>query len=429
MKQIFKHIVVAILTFEAKILLKRHKPMVIAVTGSVGKTSMKDAIYSILKKQYAARKSEKSFNSDIGVPLAVLGLPNAWNNPFLWTKNIIDGFLIAFFSREYPTHLVLETGVDRPGDMKKLTSWLKPNMVVLTRFPDVPAHVEFFSTPEAVVAEKMVLVEALHPEGVVIYNNDDTIIQTQMAGVRQSTIGYGRELMTQYKASSDQVIYHDDVPVGMSFMLDHIGQSAQVRVMGSIGLPLVYVYGGAIAVAVECGVPLQDAVDALSAHVPPAGRMRILKGIKGSIIIDDTYNASPVAVEQALQTLKEMKHAKRKIAVLGDMLELGRYSATAHEKVGELAASSVDALFTLGVRSRKIAETAQEHGLHDSVIFQHEDVAKAGKELQLYLEPGDVVLVKASQGVRAERVVEEVMAEPEYAEDLLVRQDTAWSHR
>ncbi len=429
MKNIFKHIIVAILTFEAKILLKRHKPMVIAITGSVGKTSMKDAIYSILKKQYAARKSDKSFNSDIGVPLAVLGLPNAWNNPFYWIKNIIDGFFIAFFSREYPTHLILETGVDRPGDMKKLTSWLKPNMVVLTRFPDVPAHVEFFSTPEAVVAEKMVLVEALHAEGVVIYNHDDTVIQAQMANVRQQAIGYGRELTTHYKASADEVIYHDDVPVGMSFILEHIGDTAKVRVMGAVGLPLVYVYTGAIAVAVECGVPLNDAVGALSAHVPPPGRMRILKGLKGSVLIDDTYNASPVAVEQALASLKEMKHAKRKIAVIGDMLELGRFSAGAHERIGELAAGTVDALFTIGVRSRKIAETALEHGLHDSVIFQHEDVAKAGKELQLFLQPGDVVLVKASQGVRAERVVEEVMAEPEYAAELLVRQDTAWSKR
>lgn len=429
MKNIFKHIVVSILTFEAKILLKRHKPMVIAVTGSVGKTSMKDAIYSILKKQYAARKSDKSFNSDLGVPLAVLGLPNAWNNPILWLKNIIDGFFIAFFSREYPTHLVLETGVDRPGDMKKLTSWLKPNMVVITRFPDVPAHVEFFNTPEAVVAEKMILVDALQADGVVIYNHDDVAIQLQMENVRHQAIGYGRELSTQYKASADEIIYHDDVPMGMTFMLEHVGETAQVRVMGSVGLPLVYVYTGAIAVAAECGVPLNDAVDALSAHVPPAGRMRILKGLKGTIIIDDTYNASPIAVEQALATLKEMKHAKRKIAVLGDMLELGRFSATAHERIGELAAGTVDALFTIGVRSRKIAETAQEHGLHDSVIFQHEDVAKAGKELQLFLQPGDVVLVKASQGVRAERVVEEVMAEPEYAVDLLVRQDTAWHKR
>jgi UDP-N-acetylmuramyl pentapeptide synthase len=429
MKNLFKNIVVYILTQQAKLLLKRHKPTIIAVTGSVGKTSMKDAIYSILKKHHSARKSEKSFNSDLGVPLAVLGLPNAWNNPFFWLKNIIDGFLIAFFSRDYPDYLVLEAGVDRPGDMKKLASWLSPNILVLTRFPDVPVHVEFFATPEAVIEEKMNLVKALHPDGIVIYNHDDEIIQAQIAGVRHQAIGYGRYLNTQYNASADEFIYHDDVPVGESFTLEHVGEKVVVRVMGAIGLPLVYTYTGAIAVAAQCGVSLSDAAAALASHVPPPGRMRIHKGLKGSVIIDDTYNSSPTAVEQALATLKEIKHAKRKIAVLGDMLELGKFSAREHERVGELVAASADVLFTLGVRSRKTAEAALTHGMDESVIFQHEDVSKAGKELQLFLEPGDVVLIKASQGVRAEKVVEEVMQEPELASELLVRQDTAWQTR
>lgn len=429
MQKIFKKIVVFIITLEAKILIKRHKPVIIAITGSVGKTSMKDAIYSIFKKQYSARKSDKSFNSDIGVPLTVLGLPNAWNNPFLWLKNIIDGLFIALFSRDYPDYLILETGVDRPGDMTKLTSWLKPNYVVLTRFPDVPVHVEFFATPEAVAFEKMILVESLHPEGTVIYNHDDEIIKSHLAGVRHKTIGYSRYLNSQYNASADEIIYKDDMPIGISFTLEHVGEVAKVRAEGAIGVPLVYTYTGAIALAVQCGISLKTAVDAVVEHAPPQGRMRILKGLKGSVIIDDTYNSSPIAAEQALHTLKEIKHAKRKIAVLGDMLELGQFSANAHEKIGQIAAEVVDALFTIGVRSRKTAEGALENGLDEEYIFQYEDVTKAGKELQAYLRPGDVVLIKGSQGIRAEKVVEEVMQEPEYAQSLLVRQDRAWEHR
>ena len=429
MKNIFKKIVVSILTLEAKILLRRHSPTIIAVTGSVGKTSMKDTIYSILKNHYSARKSDKSFNSDIGVPLTILGLPNAWNNPFLWLKNIIDGFFVAFFSKDYPAYLILETGIDRPGDMKKLTSWLKPNIVVLTRLPDVPVHVEFFSTPEAVVEEKMYLVQALKPDGVLIYNHDDQIIQSQLQFVRQKAVGYGRYLKTHFNASDDNIIYHDDVPVGTSFVLEHIGEAVDVRAMGAVGLSLVYTYAGAIAVAVQCGVSLNDSATALTDHLPPPGRMRIIKGLKGSIIIDDTYNSSPAAAEQALATLKELKHAKRKIAVMGDMLELGRFSAREHERIGEIAASTVDVLFTVGVRARRIAEAALVHGLDEEKIFQYEDVAKAGKELQFFLQAGDVVLVKASQGIRAERVVEEVMQEPERAAELLVRQDAAWLKR
>jgi UDP-N-acetylmuramyl pentapeptide synthase len=429
MKNLFKKVVVHILTKEAQLLLRRHQPIIIAVTGSVGKTSMKDAIYSVIKKHVSARKSEKSFNSDIGVPLTVLGLPNAWNNPFLWLKNIIDGFFIAFFSREYPAYLILETGVDRPGDMEKLTRWIKPNIVVLTRLPDVPVHVEFFSSPEAVADEKMKLVEALKPDGVVVYNHDDQMILSRIASVRQQAIGYSRYTPTQFTTADDEIYYRDDLPAGLAFTIHHLQESQRVKIEGVIGVQHLYTYAGAIAVGMQCGISLPEVAQALAEHVSPPGRMRVLKGLKGTVIIDDTYNASPTAVEQALYTLKEIKHAKRKIAVLGDMLELGRYSAREHERMGELAASCVDVLFTVGIRSQKIAEAALNHGLPESCIFQYEESTRAGRELQAYLAPGDVVLVKASQGIRAERIVEEIMAEPELAPALLARQDEAWRAR
>jgi UDP-N-acetylmuramoyl-tripeptide--D-alanyl-D-alanine ligase len=157
--------------------------------------------------------------------------------------------------------------------------------------------------------------------------------------------------------------------------------------------------------------------------------MRVIPGIKATCILDDTYNSSPTAVEGALQTLKELRGFNRKIAVLGDMLELGQFSTREHERIGEVAAGAVDMLITIGVRSRKTAEGALEHGLSEKQIFQYEDSAAAGKELQQLIKPGDVILVKGSQGVRAERVVEEIMAEPERAGELLVRQDAAWKRR
>jgi len=429
MKDFFRKIVVMILTAEAKLLLRRHRPIIIAVTGSVGKTTMKDAIFTVLKKHVSARKSEKSFNSEIGVPLTVLGLPNGWNNPFLWFKNCIEGFIIAAFSKEYPAYLILETGVDRPGDMQALTAWITPNIVVLTRFPNVPVHVEFFPSPGAVISEKMELVKALSPEGVVIYNHDDELIQAELKNIRQQTIGFSRFLPSQFVASADKIVYHDDVPVGTEFTLTHLSESLPVKVDGAIGLQLVYAYAGAIAVATQCGVALKEAALALSMHVPPPGRMRVMPGIKGTVILDDTYNSSPIALEQALMTLKELKHAKRKIVVVGDMLELGRYSAREHERIGELVPKCADVLYTLGVRSRKIAEAALGSGMNEAVIFQHDDVDKAGRELQAFIKPGDVILVKASQGVRAEKIVEEIMQHPEEAGLLLVRQDTAWQDR
>ena len=124
-----------------------------------------------------------------------------------------------------------------------------------------------------------------------------------------------------------------------------------------------------------------------------------------------------------------MNGAKRRIAVLGDMLELGRYSVREHERAGELAAKSADVLLTIGVRARKIAEGALEHRLSEKHILQYDRVDRCGKELQNLLEPGDVILVKASQGIRAERIVEEIMAKPEEAQRLLVRQGKVWQQK
>lgn len=419
----------AILTAEARMLIKRTKPMIITVTGSVGKTSTKDAIYATIKGKLPARKSQKSYNSEIGIPLTVLGLSNAWNNPIFWLKNIIDGFFTALFPGDYPKVLVIEAGVDRPGDMKNLTSWLKPDVVVLTRLPDVPVHVEYFKMPEDVVEEKMQLVYALKPEGVLVYNHDDTIIRDQLENVRHRSIGYSRYSDSQFRMSNDSFLYQDDMISGLQFDVSSFEENANVKVRGMAGDHVLYSCGAALATASLLEVSLEQAAKELSGLEPTPGRMRILPGIKHTTIIDDTYNSSPVAVESALATMREVHGVKRKILVLGDMLELGQYSVREHERMGYLAAGSADILFTLGVRSRKIVEGALENGMDEEKIFQYEDVKRAGRELQAMIEPGDIILVKASQGIRAERIVEEIMYEPERAEELLVRQGRAWQNK
>ena len=426
MKSIFKKIVVSIITFEAKMLLKRTRPQIIAVTGSVGKTSVKDAIYAVIKDSVHARKSQKTFNSDIGVPLSVLGLETGWSNPFLWLKNIFDGALIALFPGQYPKVLVLEMGVDRPGDMDQLTSWIKPDVVVLTRLPDVPVHVEYFDSPEAVIAEKKKLVDALKPDGVLVYNQDDPKIVAIAEAVLQKTIGYSRYSLSEFTASADKIIYENGTAIGFEFVLTHDNKAFQLRVKGSLGVQHAYNYAAALAVGSIFGVSVEKGAPALGAHLPPPGRMRILPGLKDTLIIDDTYNASPIATERSLQALKEIKGVKRRIAVLGDMLELGKYSTEEHVRMGALAQQSADILVTIGVRARGIANGALEAGMSEKNIYQYDDAYRAGKELELMLQSGDVVLVKGSQSIRAERVVEEIMAHPEDAETLLVRQSAMW---
>lgn len=429
MKSQLKKIVVAILSYEARVLLKRHKPTIVAITGNVGKTTTKDAIYTAIKNSVSTRKSEKSFNSEIGVPVTILGLQNGWSNPLVWIKNIIDGFMIAFFSKQYPAVLVLEMGIDRPGDMERLTTWIKPDIVVLTRLPTVPVHVEYFSTPQEVVEEKMRLVFALKPEGTFIYNKDDTIIEQQLPEVLQRSIGFSRYLESDFTGADDRIIYSDDIPVGTEFNVKHAGESLVVQLQGTIGTQHVYACTAAIAVANALGVSLEEAAVSLSEMQTPNGRMRLIAGIKASVILDDTYNSSPTASEQALQTLAEVKYAKRKIAVLGDMLELGRFSSKEHERVGAQVARSADMLITVGVRARKIAETALMMGMPEEHILQYDDAVRAGIELQTLVQSGDVILIKASQGIRAEKIVEEIMADPELAPSLLVRQEDEWIKR
>jgi len=429
MKEIFKRTIIWVLTYEAKIVLRRTKPTIIAVTGSVGKTSTKDAIYSVLRNYKRVRKSQKSFNSDIGVALSVLGLQNAWGNPVFWLWNIIEGMVVALFSRDYPEILVLEVGVDRPGDMRRITQWLKPNIVVITRLPDVPVHVEYFDSPEAVCEEKLALRDALVSDGVFIYNHDDTKLQVAASETRQSTIGFSRYVPSHFTAGKDKIIYRDDMPIGTEFTISHVETTVQAVVKDTVGVAAAYTYAAAAAVASQFGIGLEDVVKTIATHTPPPGRMRVLSGIKGSTIIDDSYNSSPIATELALQTVKELTGFTRKVVVLGDMMELGRFSSAEHERIGVLVAQCADVLLTVGVRSRKTAEGALENGLSEKNIYQYEYADRASRELQNIIMPGDLILIKGSQSIRAEKIVEEVMTEPERASELLVRQDKNWKTR
>ncbi len=428
MKSLLKAVVVSILTFEARMLLARTKPQIVAVTGSVGKTSTKDAISHVLKSKKRCRKSEKSYNSEIGVPLSVLGLENAWNDPWLWIKNLLDGMMIALWPGKYPEVLVLETGVDRPGDMKRLTAWLKPDIVVLTRLPDVPVHVEYFGSPAAVIAEKLTLVEALKSDGILVYNHDDEKVLQAAKSVRQTTKSYGRYSDADFRVGSDEVIYEQGGPRGLKFEIGSPKGKASFTLSGAIGEGHFYNYAAAVAVADVFDIDIQTAAGSLEDFTPPPGRMRLIDGIKDTVIIDDTYNSSPVALEKALTTLSEIKGFVRKVAILGDMLELGRFSIEEHEKAGRQAAKNVDVLVTVGIRSRGMAEGALESGLSEKHVFQYEDTDSARREIQNLIQPGDLILIKGSQGLRMERIVEEIMKEPDAAPDELVRQSRAWKN-
>ena len=429
MHELFKYIVTAILTFEAKILLRRKRPKIIGITGSVGKTTTKDAIFTVLKNEVHVRKSEKSFNSNIGVTLTILGLQNGWNSPWLWLRNIVDGAFQALFATDYPDVLILELGVDRPGDMKTLTKFIKPDIVVLTRLPDMPSHVEFFSSPEEVREEKLTLVKSLKVDGVFIYNNDDERIRQYVEEVRQPSFGYSRYSQSHFQASGDRILYDGGFASGIEFNVSHLEEKVKVALQGALGVQHAYNVVAAMAVGSQFGITLEQSAKSFDNFKPVPGRMRLVNGRNKTLLIDDTYNSSPVAAERALQTLDELKTPKRKVVILGDMLELGQFSVREHQHVGSLVAEVADVLITVGLRSRKTAISALEHGLSEKCVFQYENIEKLIAEIDSLIEPEDTVLVKGSQSIRAERVVKALMANPEKAPELLVRQDNAWLRR
>ena len=429
MNDILRKIILYLLTLEAKQILKKYKPRIIAVTGSVGKTSTKDAIYTILSEKYFTRKSEKSFNSEFGVPLTILGCPSGWNNPFIWARNLIEGLSLIISKSPYPEWLVLEVGADRPGDIKTIGSWLKPDIAVITALPDIPVHVEYFKSAAAVREEKKELTHALKADGILVLNKDDVEVEKLAHEFRNPVKFYGTIGGCDVRASHGRSLVEEGILMGYCFRLNKGKESFPVEIQGSVGRQLLYPATAAAVVGEIAGLSWEEIQIGARKLKGAPGRGKLLKGLKNTYIIDDTYNASPLAVQEALRTLEEAKAPGRKIAVLGDMMELGTYSKKAHEDVGAHAAKVVDMLFTVGIRARQIAEGALENGLHESKILQYEDAKRAGKELELKLKEGDIVLLKGSQSMRMERAVKEIMAEPERAKELLVRQEEEWEKR
>ncbi len=439
MRTLLKTFVVFILTWEARRALKKWKPFIVLVSGSVGKTTTKDAIYHVLKDGASVRKSEKSFNSEIGVPLTILGLENGWSNPIAWLKNFRRGFQVPH-ATSYPKLLVLEVGSDHPGDVAHLMKWLTPNIAVVTCLPQVPVHVENFDSPESLRREDALVVGALKEGGVYIANADDAhayLLTNDTDERGLLSVSYGFERHALLRGLSPQVRYAKiegtDSPVGMQFEVSWKDETFPVYLNGVLGVQSCTAALAAMAVGVERGLSLFRMTEALFHLETPPGRMRVIEGKNGSTIIDDTYNSSPTALLAALTTLREVS-GKRKIAMLGDMLELGAYSEEEHWKAGRQAGAFVDEIITVGKRSRWMAEAAKSSGLPQGRIHMFASAEEAGEFMLSILARGDIILAKGSQGggentIRMERAVKMLMAHPQEAKTKLVRQEDEWSRR
>ena len=405
-------------------ILARFKPKIIAISGTVGKTSTKEAVALVLGSEFDVRKSEKSYNSEIGVPLTVIGAQTGWRSFKQWLLIIFKGIKVFLLSADYPKILILEMGVDRPKDMEKMVSWVKPYAAVITAMGTVLVHVQYFSGPEELINEKRKLVECLDDNSWAILNIDDKATANFRKNTKAQIITYGFSESADLAASN----YKMDGE-GIVFKVSHKGNIVPVRLDKFFGRHNVYTILAAIGAGLAYGINLIKSVEAVSIMKPSRGRMNLLEGVNSSLIFDDSYNSSSLAAEAAIEVLSEYP-AKRRIAVLGDMKELGAFSQSEHKRIGEmLRAKGVWLLFTVGSEAKFIAEGARRSGFDAFKIFEFSGSAEAGEVVKKIIQEGDLILVKGSQSARMEKAVEIIMAHPKDKDKLLVRQEEEWKKR
>lgn len=432
MNTLFKKIIIWILRKEATAVLKKYKPKIVLITGSIGKTSTKDAVFAVLSQFAHVRKSEKSYNSEFGIPLSILGLESGWKNPLLWAGNILKGLkLIISKEKKYPEWLVLEVGARKPGDIEASSGWVKADIVVMTAIGSTPPHIEFYDSLQHLVNEKSTLIKNLRKGGTFIVNADDPLAYDMHTKTDREVISFGEVNGATVHSSNLAIHYNKNsgVPDGTSFKAKIGGATVPVNMRWVFGQNHMYAALAALSVVYAQKFDLLTAVKALEAYEVPNGRMRLIDGVRGTFIIDDTYNASPQAMETAIETLGNMKVTGRKIAVIGDMLELGKFTEDSHRRAGEKVAKAADMLLTVGIRAKFVSAEAISSGMKKSAIRHVASAVEAGEYLKDKIDKGDIVLVKGSQSMRMERVVKKIMAHPELAPRLLVRQEKEWLRR
>lgn len=430
-----KSLIQKLLYFFSRAILKKYRPDIIGITGSVGKTSAREAMYSVLKNQFSVYRSEKNFNNELGVPFSIMGISeNPGKSRMRWLIIFLRAlWLLMYTHKKYPKVLILEMGADKPGDITYLTKLAPCTVGVITAIS--PAHLELFGDMETLAEEKKVM--HLHlddPQGKwAIYNEDDPLLSPIRESVHARPLSYGFSPRADITASelSDDIIFPSENGGlgGVHFTVAYQNESAHVELPHVISKQSVYSVLAGIAVGIAYGVPLTRIVDELREYESPPGRMRLLPGIKGTLLIDDSYNSSPLAARAALDVLAgiEIVESAKRIAVLGDMLELGAYTEDEHRKIGEyIIRLPIDMLVTVGSLAHIIADAAQEKGFDQNKILCFDNPILASVVLKDKMKRNDVILIKGSQGIRLEKIVKELMAEPLLAQKVLVRQGKEW---
>lgn len=356
---------------------------VVAVTGSVGKTTAKELIAAVLRQHFVTLRSPGNYNNEIGLPLALLQLqPDvAW--------------------------VVQEMGMYGLGEIAHLASIARPDVGVVTNVG--PVHLERLGSIERIAQAKAELVQALPAQGLAVLNGDDERVRSMSAltharDVLYFGLGKGNDVW------ADEVETHGLNGLQMTW---HFRDGSVRAHLPLLGRHSVYGALAAATVGLSQGLSWDEVMAGLR---DPRAQMRtkVLRGVHGTTILDDTYNANPASTVAALDLLAEMNG--RQVAVLGGMLELGVFEAEGHRMVGQRAAQVVSVLVTVGDLGQRIAQAALQAGMSSRAVHAVADNDAAVQVLRQTLCPGDYVLIKGSRGFAMEGIVSQLQA-PEMAED------------
>ena len=346
---------------------------VVAITGSVGKTTTKEMIASVLAGKYRVSKTQGNHNNHLGLPITVFEMPADTQEA------------------------VLELGMNHFGEMHYLSSIAKPNVVVITNIGTM--HIEHLGTREGILKAKLEIMDGIQPDGVAVFNGDEPLLWNLREG-KHRRIYFGIE--------NDQcdVVAEDvrQIDGGVYFVVRGLGQRFHVYVPQE-GQHTVYNALAAIAVGLLRNVGPDSIQYQLGIFHNTGMRQRIFEE-DGVTIIEDCYNAGPESMDAALKVLKEHKAEGRRIAVLGDMLELGSRSMAEHYRVGRLVAQSADLLLAYGKDSQRIIIGAVTGGMSQKCAVRYEDQAEMAASLNRLAKPGDILLFKGSRGMHMEKVLQ-----------------------
>lgn len=413
---------------KAKRLVEKYHPIIVGVTGSVGKTSTRDAIATFLSTTFDVAPNFKNYNNEFGMPLTIFGKKSPGRSVFGWLSVLFSS------PRKFPQVFVLEYGIDRPGDMDALCEIATPTIAVMTRISHV--HAEFFRSVEQLAEEKAKLLETVPENGLVVLNADDPRVMGLAQHARAPYRTYGFSGAAHVRAVDYGLWTRDDFSFEpgelfskLSFGVVSNHSRLDIEMKNVLGRSTASAVLAGVVVARHLGVSDEQIRSVIPRLVFEPGRMNAIAGIKGSLILDGSYNAAPASMQSALEVLAEFHPAEsaRRIAVLGHMAELGQYTEQEHRLVGMKAQEiGVDVLVTVGEMARDTRRGAIEAGMTEVHTQHFSDPVEAGRWLDGELRKGDIVLVKGSQSARMEKVVKDVMAEPMRASELLVRQDAYW---